>query len=289
MQPLNIVQPRARGHVDSPFREHWRHQSHLRNAVRLDRLPTATQQSYDLWEQGLVGPIKNQGQCGTCWDFSGIRTIESALIKAGILKNDGSGMLSEQFIIDCNNTGACNGDDNVTVLQIAKNKGVPLTSEYGAYQAGPHRCNLKSTEQMYLIDDWGFVDGTGQGVTDTQKIKDAMQAYGVIGCAVAADGAFESWGDGNPSSPFQGSGSRQIDHDVSLSGWVDTSTAVTLYVGADLVTTKANGFWLMDNSWGTKWGMKGRMQIAYGANLIGTECVFALKRPIGPILAPWFI
>ena len=51
---------------------------------------------------------------------------------------------------------------------------------------------------------------------------------------------------------------RSIDHDVILAGWDDSK-----------------GAWLMRNSWGTGWACQGYGWIAYGADSIGTEAVFA--------------
>jgi len=56
-------------------------------------LPT----SWDWRSKGVVSAIRDQGQCGSCWAFSGTCTIESAVaIKTGVL-ND----LSEQQGVDC--------------------------------------------------------------------------------------------------------------------------------------------------------------------------------------------
>jgi len=61
--------------------------------LNYDALPT----SYDWRTKGVVNPIQNQGQCGSCWTFSTIAAIESALaIKSGKLTK-----LSEQEIVDC--------------------------------------------------------------------------------------------------------------------------------------------------------------------------------------------
>ena len=63
--------------------------------------------NYVNWrEKGYVTPVKDQKQCGSCWDFSAIGVLESAhAIETGELVS-----LSEQEIMDCNDTNdGCNG------------------------------------------------------------------------------------------------------------------------------------------------------------------------------------
>ena len=77
--------------------------------------------------------------------------------------------------------------------------------------------------KLYPINDWGFADSNGgQGVTPMADIKAAIMANGAVGCAIAADDAFEN---NPPGTVFQGSGSTDMNHDIILCGWDDSKQA----------------------------------------------------------------
>ena len=73
-----------------------------------------------------------------------------------------------------------------------------------------------------------------------------------------------------PSSWVVGWGQHNIDHDVILDGWDDT-----------LVTGKT--VWDLRNSWSPSRCENGYIRIMEGANLVGTEAVFAVApTPVPP-------
>ena len=209
-------------------------------------LPTITAKSWDCRDLGFVGPIRDQGDCGSCWDFSGTRVVRDALAKAGVLPTSLAGCLSEQYTLDCGKNGGCDGDDNTTVLAWAKATGLPLDSAYGPYTASSGRCK-SGTYELYKIDDWGYADGE-DGKDRPKKLKTPWPIT-ARSVRIAADNNFENW---TPPKPWAGDGSRNIDHDVAIVGWVDDASV------------KGGGYWIMANSWNTTWGISGYMLIAYG-------------------------
>lgn len=73
---------------------------------------TAYPSSFDWRALGKVPPIRNQGNCGSCWSFAAIGALESKAMIDGVLAIPN---LSEQQQVDCVNAAAgywsqgCNG------------------------------------------------------------------------------------------------------------------------------------------------------------------------------------
>ena len=89
--------------------------------------------------QGAVTPVKDQGQCGSCWSFSTTGALEGAsFIKYGKLIS-----LSEQNFVDCDtlaNGGSgdlgCNGGLYDNAFEWAKHNGGVCTESDYPYVSG---------------------------------------------------------------------------------------------------------------------------------------------------------
>ena len=259
----------GRGRIAPKSLASLRHAANKRNGATIAALRKtmpAAPAAFDATAKGWVCAVIDQGQCGSCWDFSGTEMCSSAFIKAGAQPT--TFLLSTQYTLDCYNNGGCNGDDNTTVLAHCKSTGLPTEADYGPYTASSGKCKY-TTQKLYLIQDWGFcTSGNQQGVAATADIKTALMAYGAIGTGVDASD-FDSYSGGVMSGR---NNSTNIDHDVMIVGWDDTKGK--------------SGAWKVQNSWGTSWGLSGYCWMEYTSWGIGTEAVWCMVPGSPPPVPP---
>jgi cathepsin L len=196
--------------------------------------------SLDWRTKGAVTPIKDQGQCGSCWAFSTTGSVEGAnFLKSGKLVS-----FSEQQLVDCAGSSGnqgCNGglmDD--AFEYIIKNKGIGAESDY-PYTARDGKCKQVTSQ------------GTVSKYTDVKKNDEAglMTAIAIEPVSVAVDA--QSW-QLYRKGVMTGFCGKQLDHGVLLIGYG---------------TEAPNDYWLVKNSWGTSWGEQGTIRLIRNKNECG--------------------
>ena len=132
--------------------------------------------SVDWRTQGYVTPVKDQGQCGSCWAFSAVASLEGQHFKASQTLVS----LSEQNLVDCSkkqgNQG-CNGglmDQAFTYIKV--NKGIDTEKSY-PYKARDGKCAFKPANVG--ATDTGFTD-IPSGDEDSLKTAIATSAFRLI-------------------------------------------------------------------------------------------------------------
>ena len=198
-------------------------------------------------EKNAVTPVKNQGQCGSCWSFSTTGALEGAYsIQFGKLVS-----FSEQQLVDCDtqrNKGkdhGCNGGLMDNAFEWIRTNGGLCTEADYPYVSGTTK---KGGECQTTCKD--VENSAVSHYTDVEpSSEDAMMsaiARQPVSIAIEADQReFQLY----KSGVFTGECGTKLDHGVLVVGY-----------------GKQNGedYYLVKNSWGEEWGSKGYILLGRG-------------------------
>jgi len=205
--------------------------------------------SFDWSSKGGVTPVKDQGQCGSCWAFSATETIESFHIIAGKSMT----ILSPQQIVDCDtDCYGCNGGWTQNAFNYVHNAGGIDTLASYPYTAQDGTCAWNPANSGAKVDSWSFVTQND----DENAMQNSLYQTGPLSVCVDAS----SW-QFYQGGVIQQCG-QQVDHCVQVTGF-QTMTGIPA--------------WNVRNSWGTGWGVNGYLYVARGNNVCAIgSCVIVV-------------
>jgi hypothetical protein len=191
----------------------------------------------DWRNNGACTPVKNQGQCGSCWAFSATQGIESYGFLNGGYKLL---VLAPQQITSCDTTsyGCQGGWTEHAYNYVVGAGGIEAESQY-PYTSGTFgvtgSCKANSAYFVSKIKGYTAVSA------GESNLAVALNSGPPSICLCAE--SFQTYTGGIMTSCC-----TQVDHCVQAVGYT-------------------SNYWIVKNSWGTSWGEQGFIRIARGSDL----------------------
>jgi len=224
------------------------------SAEEIGNTPT----SIDWRTAGAVTPVKDQGQCGSCWAFSTTGALEGAWAVGG----HGLESLSEQHLVSCDNNDGnlgCDGGWPYKAVDFVRQGGIDTELSY-PYTSASGTSGLCASSS-----------GTRASVQVASHIvvesdEDQMAAW------VAKNGPLSITIDAMTSIWWSYTGgivsgccNTDVDHAVLVVGFGEEN---------------GQKYWLVKNSWGENWGEQGYIRLERGSNQCGIT-----YQPVGAVIS----
>ena len=224
--------------------------------------------SYSMKDQGELPSVRNQGQWGTCWAHAVISSVETNMIKKGLIRAEDVDYSERHLAYFAHRRNETDGDGEDD-----------YTEKYGwygggnAYQAKGMLANWygAASEQDYPYASYSTMEDLTESdrkvsvchLTDASRlstpedVKLAVMNTGAVMCSFYT-------GDGTISTA-QGkvyhAEYHKTDHAVSIVGWQDDYARTNFDDNGK--KPEHDGAWLCRNSWGSTWAEEGYFWISY--------------------------
>jgi cathepsin C len=232
------------------------------------------------WDWRNVGgndyttPIQNQGDCGSCYVFAAISSLESRLRIQTNLKD--KTRFSKQFPIACNfYSEGCEGGYPILVGKFFSEFEIVPESCF-PYSFNPSTpkckevCDYTRLPKKYTVSKYGYVGGAYGATSEVDMMKE-LRARGPIPGSIKVPVSFNYYKSGifSLSALFKNNQNiskvTQLDRAVS---WEKVEHSITIVGYGEEDGVK---YWILQNTWGENWGEKGYFRLLRGENELSIE------------------
>lgn len=202
---------------------------------------------YDWRDHGVLNPIQDQAQCGSCWAFATVAVVEAA----NAIANGNLWKLSEQQLVDCDESnGGCDGGNMYPAEGYVQRNGL-TTEEAYPYKGVTGTC--KSFEPKAYIKNHCLII---YSKANAELVEDRMMYH------LSKEGPLVVGINANKAQLYI---SGIMNANNCNPNGVDHAVVAVAY-------NRDNGdqpYWVIRNSWGASWGEEGYFRMIYGENCCG--------------------
>lgn len=241
------------GYIPEPAKPRRRAKVRAMLALPLEVLPP----SYDLRaaHPEKINPIRDQGECGSCWTFATMASLESSATPDGFDGSENNLKNKHGF-----SYGSCAGGNAfMSAAYLARWSGA-VTEESDPYNPSSSwspsgLSTSKHLREMVIIPD-------RTGALDNTPIKSAIMSYGAIFSTYFHDTTHYN----AATKAYYYAGTANSNHAIGIIGWNDNYSRDNFRS-----PPPGDGAFLIRNSWGASWGDSGYFYISYYDSRIGTS------------------
>lgn len=203
------------------------------------------------WE-GLLHPIRNQAQCGSCWAFSASEVLSD---RFAIATRTSSPVLSAEDLVSCDKGDmGCNGGMLNTAWDYMTRSGI-VTDDCYPYDAGSGHASTCATSCKNGDRFTKYFAKNSYALKGVSNVQADLVANGPVQTAFNVYKSFMSYKSGVYTKHFW-EFLPEGGHAVKIVGYG---------------TEAGQDYWLIANSWGPTWGLSGYFKIKRGGDECGIE------------------
>ncbi|XP_071548230.1 dipeptidyl peptidase 1-like [Panulirus ornatus] len=206
-----------------------------------------------------VSPVRDQGNCGSCYAFASMANLESQVRIA--TRNQRQDVFSPQDVVSCSvlSQGCMGGFDYLIAGRYAQDQGV-VAEECNRYTGTDSICYSSQSCARTYVSEYVHVGGY-YGACNEEAMLEALVTTGPISTSFEVyddfyyyqGGIYHHTGLRNDFNPFE------------------ITNHVVLVVGYGVDERTGEKFWTVKNSWGAVWGEDGFFRIRRGTDECSIE------------------
>ncbi|XP_022131212.1 zingipain-2 [Pieris rapae] len=212
------------------------------------QLPT----EIDWRNQGYVTEVKHQLQCGSCFAFSAVGSIEGQYAKA---HGTTAFSLSNQQAFDCSSAQNCKtGGIPHEVFQNLAGQGGSMREADYPYEGRKNQCRTDKSKIAVTV-----TGGSQLQVNDEYSLQDALANYGPLSISICVNDEVTKRRGSRIFTPT--TSCPHNNHAVLLVGYGKEGES---------------DFWIIKNSWGLNWAEQGYVRLIRGQRALNIGLYAAL-------------